>query len=1085
MASSSNFINAISLHVMRYMSQRLPRFRRGTITGQSGISVYKVHLSPTGETGAADGFDYPLLRAYTSTTVGGKGGPQEGDDVLILETTPGNPVVIGQLITKIGTPASSIFPFMTDSIGSVYGQGKNIRLAPSAPPVFPLTVSAGASGSVDAGDRLIAYSRIAPDLLGVSRDTNLSPVTDVTVVAGQQSVAYSIPPATDTTTATGYKVWTTKAGDTSGTFYLADTKAGIDPTTTVTGTLSAADASLSTVFAATQTTINVTDTVALTGAVPDGTHTHTPMGTLGLGAAVSKDPDAAFTYAGAGNTGAHAFWGLDENAKADLATAFSRNADGTWNPNPPLNITADWTKAGLDTHRPLVSEKLNGMGAFEQGVRTIYVAHTPTDADIPWPSWWGTMPDGWLAINTVDDSLWWRSHGMWHTDDDSGCPDCLSGSGGPTSPGQTTTAGGGQSVAGGSGTIQPPSLGTITSSPAGPTPTAPTTGGNSTPGGAKQGYDCSGAPAVEETFTSAANPGSFGFPFPTTDTVLSTIVGHTITLLASSECDNGNVQTNASRGSNNSAFVLWHFNRGPDLQWVSMGIDTGNSPTLDRNIIGWHVFPTTIETVYSVNQLGAPSGNNDLWFGINFGCDNSITMYQGPDATHMTQVLSPGGWGSGVPISFYMHGMTAFAAGSGTHKPGIIDNFHVYTGMPGWINWTDSSGVVHVATTSPPVFSNPVAPTAPSTVPVGEQTYWTQGYLAGMRGDEESTNPYYTAAMVANMGATSALAAAQAWNQGWVDAWNAQYAAPLKIMPGGSGSGTGGPIDGTASSTTTSAPNAGLPNGTTTTNNLDGTTTTVVTSGATLSGGVWTGGTTTTTIAAPQVGSGGTASTQPVPVNGTLNVAGDLDVGGNTTLAGSLTVAQSSNPTQRTYITPLMVVASTLQSGNTTNTGTPGQSSGTTITKTGTYTPLVHATSEIVNDGVLQQGVIASPAAPASGYGQLYAISVSGIAHPYWMGSDGIARDLIPDISAQTANTVFAGPTTGAAAAPTFRALVAGDLPLATSSAFGAVRPDNSTIAVSGGVISLVGGAPKRYSILTDGNSNLVFANGDVIDVAY
>jgi hypothetical protein len=112
MASSSNFINAISLHVMRYMSQRLPRFRRGTITGQSGISVYKVHLSPTGETGAADGFDYPMLRAYTSTAVGSTGGPQTGDDVLILETTPGNPVVIGQLITKLGTAASSICPLV-------------------------------------------------------------------------------------------------------------------------------------------------------------------------------------------------------------------------------------------------------------------------------------------------------------------------------------------------------------------------------------------------------------------------------------------------------------------------------------------------------------------------------------------------------------------------------------------------------------------------------------------------------------------------------------------------------------------------------------------------------------------------------------------------------------------------------------------------------------------------------------------------------------------------------------------------------------------------------------------------------------
>jgi hypothetical protein len=58
----------------------------------------------------------------------------------------------------------------------------------------------------------------------------------------------------------------------------------------------------------------------------------------------------------------------------------------------------------------------------------------------------------------------------------------------------------------------------------------------------------------------------------------------------------------------------------------------------------------------------------------------------------------------------------------------------------------------------------------------------------------------------------------------------------------------------------------------------------------------------------------------------------------------------------------------------------------------------------------------------------------------------------------QSANFVWCGPTTGAAAAPTFRALVAADIPLATSSAFGAVKPDNSTITIAAGVISAVGG---------------------------
>lgn len=61
---------------------------------------------------------------------------------------------------------------------------------------------------------------------------------------------------------------------------------------------------------------------------------------------------------------------------------------------------------------------------------------------------------------------------------------------------------------------------------------------------------------------------------------------------------------------------------------------------------------------------------------------------------------------------------------------------------------------------------------------------------------------------------------------------------------------------------------------------------------------------------------------------------------------------------------------------------------------------------------------------------------------------------LVPALLTKTANTVLAGPTTGSAATPTFRALVAADIPVATSSANGAVQPDNSTITISGGVIS-------------------------------
>lgn len=60
----------------------------------------------------------------------------------------------------------------------------------------------------------------------------------------------------------------------------------------------------------------------------------------------------------------------------------------------------------------------------------------------------------------------------------------------------------------------------------------------------------------------------------------------------------------------------------------------------------------------------------------------------------------------------------------------------------------------------------------------------------------------------------------------------------------------------------------------------------------------------------------------------------------------------------------------------------------------------------------------------------------------------------------QNANLVFAGPSTGAAAAPTFRTLAPADLPVATTGALGAVKPDGTTITVTGGTISATAATP-------------------------
>ena len=57
-------------------------------------------------------------------------------------------------------------------------------------------------------------------------------------------------------------------------------------------------------------------------------------------------------------------------------------------------------------------------------------------------------------------------------------------------------------------------------------------------------------------------------------------------------------------------------------------------------------------------------------------------------------------------------------------------------------------------------------------------------------------------------------------------------------------------------------------------------------------------------------------------------------------------------------------------------------------------------------------------------------------------------------LDTQTAATVFAGPTTGSAAAPTFRALVAGDLPLAAAGVNGAIQPGTGLTVTGAGVLN-------------------------------
>jgi hypothetical protein len=79
-------------------------------------------------------------------------------------------------------------------------------------------------------------------------------------------------------------------------------------------------------------------------------------------------------------------------------------------------------------------------------------------------------------------------------------------------------------------------------------------------------------------------------------------------------------------------------------------------------------------------------------------------------------------------------------------------------------------------------------------------------------------------------------------------------------------------------------------------------------------------------------------------------------------------------------------------------------------------------------------------------------------------------------LASQAPNVVLSGPASGGSATPTFRALVAADLPTATTLAKGAVRPDGTTITIVGDVISASGGATgsgvnltSTYGLVGDG----------------
>jgi hypothetical protein len=148
-------------------------------------------------------------------------------------------------------------------------------------------------------------------------------------------------------------------------------------------------------------------------------------------------------------------------------------------------------------------------------------------------------------------------------------------------------------------------------------------------------------------------------------------------------------------------------------------------------------------------------------------------------------------------------------------------------------------------------------------------------------------------------------------------------------------------------------------------------------------------------------------------------------------------------------ITPASGSAATLQSGFSTNAGArladqvmPGGALGVAFTRT----------TEAFGCIIVVEGA-------SSGVGSVSSVALTVPSRQSVSGSPVTsAGTLAITDNTQSANLVFAGPASGSAAAPTFRAIVPADLPLASSSAFGAAKVDGTTITASGGVLSAVGG---------------------------
>jgi hypothetical protein len=162
--------------------------------------------------------------------------------------------------------------------------------------------------------------------------------------------------------------------------------------------------------------------------------------------------------------------------------------------------------------------------------------------------------------------------------------------------------------------------------------------------------------------------------------------------------------------------------------------------------------------------------------------------------------------------------------------------------------------------------------------------------------------------------------------------------------------------------------------------------------------------------------------------------------------------------------------------------------SGGTITSTGTIALLQASTGQLGGVKVDGTTITISGSGVISAVQSIGTVTSVGLVSPSFLTSSGGpitgSGNLTLALATQSANLVFAGPASGAAAAPTFRSIAAADLPNATSGQKGAVQVDGSTVSMTGQILSANLATSSAPGIVKPDGTSITISGGVISSTA-